>query len=55
MTELYEMRQALGQGVDANVHVHDGQSHGDHAAVPNAPESHEHCAELNAFLLNHLQ
>jgi len=42
-------------GVDADLHVYEGQSHGDYLFVMNAPESHEHYAELNAFLLQHLQ
>ena len=29
--------------------------HGDYYAVLNSPESHEHYAELNAFLLKHLK
>ena len=41
-------------GVDADLHIYEGQSHGDYAVVFNAPESVEHYAELNAFLLKHL-
>ena len=42
-------------GVDADLHVYEGQAHGDYIFVMNAPESHEHYAELNAFVLKHLQ
>jgi acetyl esterase/lipase len=42
-------------GVEADLHVYEGQSHADYIVVMNAPESHEHYAELNAFLLQHLQ
>jgi len=48
-------RKLRAAGVDADLHVYEGQSHGDYAAVPNSPESHEHYAELNAFLLKHLE
>jgi acetyl esterase/lipase len=41
-------------GVEADLHIYEGQSHGDYAVVWNAPESAEHYAELNAFLLKHL-
>jgi acetyl esterase/lipase len=42
-------------GVEADLHIYEGQSHGDYLAVLNSPESHEHFAELNAFLLKHLK
>jgi acetyl esterase/lipase len=42
-------------GVEADLHVYEGQSHADYIVVMNAPESHEHYAELKAFLLQHLQ
>ncbi len=42
-------------GVEADLHVYEGQSHGDYIAMWNAPESAEHYAELNEFLLKHLQ
>jgi hypothetical protein len=42
-------------GTEADLHVYEGQSHADYIVVMNAPESHEHYAELNAFLLQHLQ
>jgi hypothetical protein len=41
--------------VEADLHIYEGQSHGDYLKVVNAPESYEHFAELNAFLLKHLQ
>ena len=46
-----ELRRA---GVDADLHVYEGHSHGDYIAVWNAPESEEHYAELKAFVLEHL-
>jgi acetyl esterase/lipase len=46
-----ELRRA---GVEADLHIYEGQSHGDYAIIANAPESAEHYAELNAFLLKHL-
>ena len=48
-------RKLRAAGVDADLHVYEGQSHGDYAYVANSPESHEHYAELNAFLLKHLR
>lgn len=45
------MRKA---GVEADLHVYEGLAHGDYVAIWNAPESAEHYAELNAFLLKHL-
>jgi uncharacterized membrane protein/acetyl esterase/lipase len=47
-----KLRQA---GVVADILVYDGVSHGDYIAVMNAPESAHAYAELNAFLLQHLQ
>jgi acetyl esterase/lipase len=41
-------------GVEADLHIYEGQSHADYIAVWNAPESAEHYAELNAFVLKHL-
>jgi acetyl esterase/lipase len=41
-------------GVEADLHIYEGQSHGDYIAVMDAPESAEHYAELNAFVLKHL-
>jgi len=37
--------QTWAAGVDADLHVYEGLSHGDHAVVANSPESHEHYAE----------
>ena len=48
-------RKLRAAGVDADLHVYEGQSHADYAFVTNSPESHEHYAELNALLLKHLQ
>ncbi len=41
-------------GVEADLHIYEGQSHGDYIAVLHAPESFEHYAELNVFVLKHL-
>ena len=48
-------RKLRRAGVEADLHVYEGQSHADYLKVFNAPESSEHFAELNAFLLKHLQ
>ena len=48
-------RKLRRAGVEADLHVYEGQSHADYLKVFNAPESAEHFAELNAFLLKHLQ
>ena len=48
-------RKLRSASVVADLHVYEGLSHGDYIAVPNSPESHEHYAELNAFLLKHLK
>jgi acetyl esterase/lipase len=47
-------RKLRRAGVEADLHIYEGQSHGDYGFVLNAPETAEHCAELNAFLLDHL-
>jgi acetyl esterase/lipase len=47
-------RRLRRAGVEADLHIYEGQSHGDYIAMWNAPESAEHYAELNAFLLRHL-
>ena len=47
-------RKLRRAGVDADLHVYEGQSHADYLKFINAPESFEHFAELNAFLLKHL-
>jgi acetyl esterase/lipase len=48
-------RKLRRAGADADLHVYEGQSHGDYIAVSNSPESYEHYAELNAFLLKNLK
>jgi len=40
--------------VEADLHIYEGQAHGDYIAMWNAPESAEHYAELNAFVLKYL-
>ena len=47
-------RRLRRAGVEADLHIYEGQSHGDYIYVWNAPESEEHYAELNAFMLKHL-
>jgi len=47
-----KMRRA---GIEADLHVYEGQSHADYIKVWNSPESYEHYAELNAFFLKHLK
>jgi acetyl esterase/lipase len=47
-----KLRQA---GVVADILVYEGTSHGDYAFVANSPESLHAYAELNVFLLQHLQ
>jgi acetyl esterase/lipase len=48
-------RKLRRAGVEADLHIYEGQSHGDYIAMWNAPESAEHYAELNAFLRKQLQ
>jgi monoterpene epsilon-lactone hydrolase len=48
-------RKLRAAGVDADLHIYEGQSHGDYLFVSNSPESYEHYAELNAFLLKNLK
>ena len=48
-------RKLRRAGVEADLHVYESQSHGDYIALRNAPESHAHSSELNAFLLKHLK
>lgn len=47
-------RKLRRAGVEADLHIYEGQAHGDYIAMYNAPESAEHYAELNAFLFEHL-
>ena len=47
-----KLRQA---GAVADILVYDGVAHGDYIAVMNSPESAHAYAELNAFVLRHLQ
>jgi acetyl esterase/lipase len=47
-----KLRQA---GVEADLLVYEGVSHADYIVVMNSPESLHAYAELNAFLLQHLQ
>lgn len=45
------MRKA---GVDADLNIYEGISHGDYLLAPDTPESHEVFRELAAFLTDHL-
>jgi acetyl esterase/lipase len=47
-------RKMRAAGIIADLNIYEGQSHGDYLALMDSPESHEHYAELNAFLLRHL-
>ena len=47
-------RKLRRAGVDADLHVYEGQSHADYLKFMNVPESFEHFTELNTFLLKHL-
>ena len=48
-------RKLRRAGVEADLHVYEGQSHADYLKAFNTPESLEHFAELKEFLLKHLQ
>ncbi len=48
-------RKLRRAGVEADLHIYEGHSHADYLKVFNAPESLEHFAELQEFLLKHLQ
>ncbi len=48
-------RKLRKAGVVADLHVYEGQSHGDYAWLPKTPEAKEHFQELSAFLLRHLK
>jgi monoterpene epsilon-lactone hydrolase len=41
-------------GVEAELHIYEGFSHGDYLVIWNAPESEEHFEELNRFALKNL-
>lgn len=41
-------------GIEAELHVYEGQGHADYIVAMKTPESAEHYAELNRFLLEHL-
>ncbi|MBW2248406.1 MAG: alpha/beta hydrolase fold domain-containing protein [Deltaproteobacteria bacterium] len=47
-------RKLRRAGVEADLHIYEGQSHGDYIVFWNAPESAEHYSELKAFVLKHL-
>ena len=46
-----KLRQA---GVEADLHIYEGQAHAEYLIFLTAPESAEHFAELNRFVLKHL-
>lgn len=41
-------------GAEADLHIYEGQSHGDYIGLMSAPESFEHYAELEAFINKYL-
>jgi epsilon-lactone hydrolase len=41
-------------GVEADLHVFEGQSHNQYTTDPNAPETKEHFDELTRFFDRHL-
>ena len=48
-------RGFLREGAPADIIVYEGASHGDYAVEADSPEHQQTYAELNAFLLQHLQ
>lgn len=48
-------RKLRAAGAIADLNVYEGVSHADYLLVPDSPESKEVYAELNAFLLRHLE
>ena len=48
-------RKLRAAGVDADLHVYEGLSHGEYLFDIESEESVEHYAELSTFLLRHLQ
>ena len=42
------------EGNEAELHIYEGHSHGDYMFMMDSPESVEHYAELNRFVLKHL-
>jgi epsilon-lactone hydrolase len=47
-------RKLRRAGVEADLHVYEGHSHGDYILAAGTPEAAEHMAELDAFLRDHL-
>jgi epsilon-lactone hydrolase len=47
-------RKLRRAGVEADLHVYEGHSHGDYILAAGTPETAEHMAELDAFLRDHL-
>ena len=48
-------RKLRRAGVEADLHVYEGQAHGDYLGATFSPESYEHFSELDAFLIRHLK
>jgi acetyl esterase/lipase len=48
-------RKLRAAGVDADLHVYEGHSHGDYLVLWNEADGQEHFRELKAFLLKHLE
>ncbi|GEM_PF-221265 len=56
LSDTVRVHRALQRaGVEVDLNIYEGQSHADYLVVLNAPESYEAFAELNAFLLEHLE
>lgn len=54
LSDAVRVHRALRRaGVGADLHIYEGQSHGEYM-LRDLPETREHFAELNAFLLGHL-
>ena len=55
LSDAVRARRSLRRaGAEADLHNYEGFSHGDYLVIWNAPESEEHCTELNRFVLNNL-
>jgi acetyl esterase/lipase len=54
VTRCGHTRKIRNAGVEADLHVYEGISHGEYAAPFDRPEVADHYRELSAFLLRHL-
>ncbi len=56
LSDTIRMHRKLRRaGVEADLHVYEGQAHADYLAATFSPESYEHFRELDAFLIEHLK